>query len=205
MPKSYPKLNANADWYFSKPSEWQKAVHKLRTLALESGLTEGLTYGKPTYYIDGQKIFLIHTFKDYAAVLFFKGVLMQDPENILIQQTENVQAGRQLRFTSDDQITAIEKTILKYIQNAVEVEKSGKQVVFKKTTEFVMVEEFKNKLADSPELAEAFYALTPGRQRGYLLYFSSAKQSKTREDRIAKSTPYILRGKGLLKGSGFEE
>jgi uncharacterized protein YdeI (YjbR/CyaY-like superfamily) len=200
----YPTGN-NADWYFTKPSKWQKAVQKLRELALKSGLTEGQTYGKPTYYIDGQKIFLIHTFKDYAAILFFKGVLMSDPENILIQQTENVQAGRQLRFVSDNQITMMESIILNYIQNAIEVEKSGKEVVFKKTTEFVMVEEFKNALAESPELTEAFYALTPGRQRGYLLYFSAAKQSKTREDRIAKCTPYILRGKGLLKGSGFEE
>ncbi|MEI6729259.1 MAG: YdeI/OmpD-associated family protein [bacterium] len=200
----YPTEN-KANWYFTKPSKWQTAVQKLRALALVSGLTEGLTYGKPTYYIDEQKIFLIHPFKDYVAILFFKGVLMQDPENILIQQTENVQAGRQLRFSSVDDITSKKKSILKYIQNAIEVEKSGKQVVFKKTTEFVMVEEFKNKLADSPELAEAFYALTPGRQRGYLLYFSAAKQSKTRGDRIAKCTPYILRGKGLLKGSGFEE
>lgn len=200
----YPKGN-NADWYFTKPSKWQKAVQKLRELALKSGLTEGQTYGKPTYYIDGQKIFLIHTFKDYAAILFFKGVLMDDPENILIQQTPNVQAERQIRLTSEEQITSMEATIKDYFINAIEAEKSGKQVVYKKTSEFVMVEEFKNALAESPELAEAFYGLTPGRQRGYLLHFSTAKQSKTREDRIAKCTPYILRGKGLLKGSGFEE
>jgi uncharacterized protein YdeI (YjbR/CyaY-like superfamily) len=199
------KSDSTADFYFDKPSNWQSAVTKLRSISLESGLTEGVTYGKPTYYINDAKIFLIHTFKDYAALLFFKGVLMSDPENILIQQTPNVQSERQIRFTSLEQIMEMESIIKKYIQNAIEVEQSGQQVVYKKTSEFEMVEEFKNQLAENPELADAFYNLTPGRQRGYLLYFSTAKQSKTRQERVEKCKPYILRGKGMLKGNGFEE
>jgi len=198
-------LDSTADFYFAKPSQWQESVLKLRQIALDCGLVEGVTYGKPTYYIDGAKLFLIHTFKDYAALLFFKGVLMDDLENILIQQTPNVQSERQIRFTSLEQIETMEKTIKNYIQNVIEVEKSGKQVVYKKTSEFEMAEEFKTQLAESPELADAFYNLTPGRQRGYLLYFSTAKQSKTRLERVEKCIPYILRGKGILKGNGFEE
>lgn len=203
MPSKY--LDTTADFYFTKPSEWQESVRKLRQIALDCRLIEGVTYGKPTYYIDTAKIFLVHTFKDYAALLFFKGVLMSDPENILIQQTPNVQSERQIRFTCLEQVAEMESIIKKYIQNAIEVEKSGKQVVYKQTSEFEMIEEFKNQLAESPELTDAFYSLTPGRQRGYLLYFSAAKQSKTRLERVEKCTPYILRGKGMLKGNGFEE
>jgi uncharacterized protein YdeI (YjbR/CyaY-like superfamily) len=197
--------NPKVDWYFNKPSKWQKEVSKLREISLECGLNEALTYGKPTYYIVDHKLFLIHTFKDYAAILFFKGVLMEDSKKILVQQTENVQAGRQLRFTSLEQIEKLEATIKNYIQNAIEVEESGKEVPYKETNQFVVVEEFQKTLDEKPEVAEAFYNLTPGRQRGYLLYFSGAKQSKTRIERVEKSIPYILRGKGLLKGGGFEE
>jgi uncharacterized protein YdeI (YjbR/CyaY-like superfamily) len=196
---------ANIDWYFDPKKPWYEEKLALRKIALRTGLDEGLTYGKPTYYVGDKKIFLIHTFKDYAALLFFKGVLMDDPQKILIQQTANVQAGRQLRFTSLDQIKKMEKTIKDYIQEAIKVEKSGREVVLKKTSEYAVPVEFESALADSPELADAFYALTPGRQRGYLLYFGSAKQAKTREDRITKSIPYILRGKGLMMGNRFEE
>lgn len=195
----------NPDWYFSKPSKWQKEVLKLRQIALSCELGEGQTYGKPTYYVVDHKIFLIHTFKNYAAILFFKGVLMDDPQKILVQQTPNVQAERQLRFTTLEEIKAMEPAIKSYIQNAIEVEQSGREVPYKETNQFVVVEEFQKTLDEKPELAEAFYNLTPGRQRGYLLFFSTAKQSKTRMERVEKSLPYILRGKGLLKGGGFEE
>jgi uncharacterized protein YdeI (YjbR/CyaY-like superfamily) len=198
-------MNTNIDWYFTKESQWQQAKLKLREISLDSGLKEGLTYGKPTYYCEAGKIFLIHTFKDYAAILFFKGVLLKDPKKNLIQQTENVQSGRQLRFTSLQQILEMETTIKSYIQEAIEIEKSGVQPVMKKTHEFKMAEEFANKLAENSELADAFYALTPGRQRGYLLYFGGAKQSKTRVDRIDKSIPHILKGKGISMGGKFED
>jgi uncharacterized protein YdeI (YjbR/CyaY-like superfamily) len=203
MSKSNP--NPKVDWYFAKVSKWQEAVCKLRNIALDCGLKEELKWGKPTYKSDSGMIFLIHTFKDYAAVLFFKGVLMSDPDSVLVQQTANVQSARQIRFTSSEQIVSMEKTIKKYIQNAIEVEKSGLQVELKKTTEFSMAEEFQSALAENSELADAFYKLTPGRQRGYLLYFGGAKQAKTREDRIDKSVPYILKGKGITMGGKFEE
>jgi uncharacterized protein YdeI (YjbR/CyaY-like superfamily) len=197
--------NPKVDWYFAKESSWKESKEKLRDIALGCGLSEDLTYGKPTYYCEAGKIFLIHTFKDYAALLFYKGVLMKDPQNILVQQTENVQSARQIRFTSSEQIVSMEATIKTYIQEAIRVEQSGEKVVMKKTSEFKMAEEFANKLAENPTLADAFYALTPGRQRGYLLYFSKAKQSKTREERVEKSIPYILKGKGITMGGKFEE
>jgi uncharacterized protein YdeI (YjbR/CyaY-like superfamily) len=203
MSKSKP--NPKVDWYFAKVSKWQDSVQKLRNIALDCSLEEDLKWGKPTYKSDSGMIFLIHTFKDYAAILFFKGVLMTDPDNILVQQTANVQSARQIRFTSSEQITSMQKTIKKYIQNAIEVEKSGLQVEFKKTTEFSMAEEFASALAENSELADAFYRLTPGRQRGYLLYFGGAKQSKTRTERVNKSIQYILKGKGISKSGGFEE
>jgi uncharacterized protein YdeI (YjbR/CyaY-like superfamily) len=150
-------------------------------------------------------IFLIHTFKDYTAILFFKGVLMSDPDSVLVQQMANVQSARQIRFTSSEQIMSMEKTIKKYIQIAIEVEKSGLQVELKKITEFSMAEEFKSALAENSELADAFYKLTPGRQRGYLLYFGGAKQPKTREERVKKSISYIFKGKGITMSGKFEE
>jgi uncharacterized protein YdeI (YjbR/CyaY-like superfamily) len=203
MPTNTP--NPKVDWYFTKENPWKEANQKLREIALGCGLSEDLTYGKPTYYCEAGKVFLIHAFKDYTAILFFKGVLLKDSQKILVQQTENVQAGRQLRFTSLQQIIEKESTIKEYILDAIEVEKSGIQPVMKKTSEFKIPEEFANKLAESPALADAFYALTPGRQRGYLLYFGGAKQTKTREDRIDKSVPYILKGKGITMGGKFEE
>jgi uncharacterized protein YdeI (YjbR/CyaY-like superfamily) len=197
--------NPKVDWYFAKVSKWQDSTRKLREISLGCSLEEELKWGKPTYKTESGMIFLIHTFKDYAAILFFKGVLMPDPDSILVQQTANVQSARQIRFTSSEQISSMEKIIVKYIQNAIEVEKSGLQVEFKKTTEFSMAEEFQSALAEDSELADAFYKLTPGRQRGYLLYFGGAKQSKTRIERVEKSIPYILKGKGISKSGGFEE
>jgi uncharacterized protein YdeI (YjbR/CyaY-like superfamily) len=196
-------MNPKVDWFFEKESSWQKEFKKLRTIVLECDLTEELKWGQPcyTYALEGSKsksnIVLIHGFKDYCALLFFKGALLKDKKNILIQQTENVQAARQIRFTSIQEITKLEKAIKAYIYEAVEVEESGVKVPMKKTTEFEMPEEFQKRLSKSASLKKAFYALTPGRQRGYLLFFSSAKQSKTRESRIEKYEKQILDGKGL--------
>lgn len=190
-------MNPKVDWYFTKAKTWQEEIEKLRTIVLDCGLDEELKWGCPCYTQEGSNIVLIHTFKDYCALLFFKGALMKDPEKILIQQTENVQAARQIRFTGAKEITKL-KTILKsYIREAIEVEKSGMKVPMKKTKEFAMPEEFKKKLSKNAALKKAFEALTPGRQRGYLLYFSSAKQEKTREARIEKCIPQIMDGKGL--------
>lgn len=190
-------MNPKVDWFFEKAGTWQEAVEKLRTIALDSGLAEELKWGCPCYTFDGSNIVLIHTFKDYCALLFFKGALMDDPDNILIQQTENVQSARQMRFAGIRDIFDLEPVIRSYILQAIEVEKAGLKVEYKKTSEFSMPEEFQHKLDANPPLQTAFYALTPGRQRGYLLYFSSAKQSKTRESRIEKYTQHILNGKGL--------
>ncbi|OFA01793.1 YdeI family protein [Duganella sp. HH101] len=190
-------LNAKVDEYVSKPGQWQIAYQKLRAIALACDLAEEFKWGNPCYTLDGQNVVLIHGFKEYCALLFFKGALMQDPKGILIQQTENVQAGRQIRFTSAEQIAKMEATLKAYIRDAIKVEQSGAQVEFKKTAEFAMPEEFLNRLEESPELQEAFAALTPGRQRAYLLHFSSAKQAKTRESRVNKCIPHILKGKGL--------
>ncbi|GJI95063.1 hypothetical protein RugamoR57_17810 [Duganella caerulea] len=190
-------LNSKADAYVDKPGQWQDAFKKLRAIALDCDLTEEFKWGHPCYTLDGQNVVLMHGFKEYCALLFFKGSLMQDPKGILVQQTENVQAGRQIRFTSAEEITKMASTLKSYIREAIKVEKSGAQVEFKKTAEFDMPEEFLNKLEESPALQEAFAGLTPGRQRGYLLHFSSAKQAKTRESRVEKCIPHILKGKGL--------
>ncbi|MES2163623.1 MAG: DUF1801 domain-containing protein [Pseudomonadota bacterium] len=190
-------LNSKVDAYVSKPGQWQDAYKKLRAIALDCDLSEDFKWGHPCYTLNDQNIVLIHGFKEYCALLFFKGALMQDPKGILIQQTENVQAGRQIRFTSAEEIAKMASTLKSYIRDAIKVEQSGAQVEFKKTAEFAMPEEFLNRLEESPELQEAFAALTPGRQRGYLLHFSSAKQAKTRESRVNKCIPHILKGKGL--------
>jgi uncharacterized protein YdeI (YjbR/CyaY-like superfamily) len=197
--------NPEVNWFYDKPSTWQAEYNLLRKIALGCGLGENLKWGKPTFGIDSNIIFLIHGFKDYCAILFFKGVLMSDPSRILVQQTKNVQASRQLRFNSVEQIQEMDSIIKSYILEAIKTEQSGAKIEFKKTSEFKMVEEFQTKLAENSDLADAYYALTPGRQRGYLLFFCSAKQVKTREVRISKSTPYIMRGKGILKGGGFEK
>jgi uncharacterized protein YdeI (YjbR/CyaY-like superfamily) len=190
-------MNPKVDWYFAKAGKWQKEVEKLRTIVLDCNLIEELKWGCPCYTFEKNNIVLIHVFKEYCALLFFKGVLLKDKKGILVQQTENVQSARQVRFTDVREIMKMEKTLKAYIYEAVEVEEAGLKAPFKKATEFSIPEEFQKKLDKNPALKTAFYALTPGRQRGYLLYFSSAKQSKTRESRIEKYSKQILKGKGL--------
>lgn len=190
-------MNPKLDFFFNKDSKWQEEYAKLRILILDCGLVEELKWGVPCYTYKKSNIVLIHGFKNYCALLFHKGVLLNDAEGILIQQTKNVQSARQIRFTDISQIIEMEATLKAYIFEAIEVEKAGLEVKLKKTEEFNMPDEFQIKLDENPTLKSAFESLTPGRQRGYLLYFSSAKQSKTRESRIEKYTPQILDGKGL--------
>jgi len=186
------------DWYFEKASQWQKEYAKLRKIILDTGLTEELKWGNPCYTFNGNRnIVLIHGFKEYCALLFFKGALLKDTNGILIQQTENVQSARQIRFTNLTEITKLEPVIKAYIYQAIEVEKAGLKVNLKKASEYKVPEEFQTKLEKNLNLKTAFKALTPGRQRAYLFYFSQPKQSKTRESRIEKSIPQILDGKGL--------
>jgi len=189
--------NPRVDWYFNKAKTWREESEKLRTIILDCGLTEELRWGKPCYTFQKANIVLIHGFKEYSALLFFQGALLKDAKGILIQQTENVQAARQIRFTNVREIVKLEPILKAYIKEAIEVEKAGLKVDFKQTSEFAVPEEFKNKFDKTPALKRAFDALTPGRQRGYLLYFSAAKQSKTRESRVEKCMPQILKGKGL--------
>ncbi len=190
-------MNPKVDWFFNKATKWQEEYDRLRMIVLDCGLTEELKWGYPCYTFEKSNIVLIHGFKEYCALLFIKGALLKDPKGILIQQTENVQAARQIRFTNVEEIVKMEPILKAYINEAIKVEKAGLKVPLKKTTEFTMPEEFQNILDETPKLKKAFYALTPGRQRGYLLYFSSAKQSKTRESRIEKYMQKILDGKGL--------
>ncbi len=190
-------MNPKVDFYFTKAKKWQEEIKKLRTIILDCHLTEELKWGVPCYTFQNSNVVLIHTFKDYCAVLFHKGVLLKDPKKILIQQTENVQAARQVRFTNISEINKLEKTLKAYIYEACEIEESGVKVPMKKTKEFAVPEEFQKVLNKNAALKKAFNALTPGRQRGYLLYFSSAKQAKTREARIEKYIPQILDGKGV--------
>ena len=190
-------MNPKVDWYFEKDTKWQKEFKLLRAIILDCGLDEELKWGTPCYTFEGNNIVLIHGFKDYCALLFFKGSLLKDAHKILIQQTANVQAARQARFTNVKEITKIKASLKAYIYEAIEVEKAGLKVELKKTKEYKVPEEFQKKLDENPELKKAFKALTPGRQRGYLLYFSAPKQSKTRESRIEKYTQSILDGKGL--------
>ncbi|MDN3581463.1 YdeI/OmpD-associated family protein [Mucilaginibacter flavus] len=190
-------MNPKVDFYFNKTQKWEKEIEQLRLIALDCNLTEELKWGSPCYTHRNSNIVLIHVFNEYCAFLFFKGALLNDAEGILIQQTENVQSARQARFTNVDQIVDLAPTLKAYIYEAIEVEKAGLKVALKKTTEFKMAEEFQVKLDAMPVLKTAFEALTPGRQRGYLLYFSAAKQAKTREQRVEKYIPHILDGKGL--------
>lgn len=189
--------NPKMDAFFRKAKKWQREYEELRSIALSCGLDEGVKWRWPCYTLEGKNIVLIHGFKDYCALLFFKGVLLKDPKHILIQQTENVQVTRQIRFRSAGQIREMEGTLKAYIHDAIEAEKSGVKPTLKKTADFKMPEEFKKKLADMPRLKAAFAGLTPGRQRGYLYYFSQAKQAKTRDERVAKCVAQILAGKGL--------
>jgi uncharacterized protein YdeI (YjbR/CyaY-like superfamily) len=190
-------MNPAVDFYFDKAKSWQEEIEQLRTIVLDCGLAEELKWGCPCYIFQKANIVLIHIFKEYCALLFFKGSLLDDPKGILIQQTKNVQAARQIRFTNIREIIKMKAVLKSYIHQAVEVEKAGLKVELKKTTEFEMPEEFKIKLKELPALKKAFYALTPGRQRAYLLHFSSPKQSRTRESRIEKSMKQILKGQGL--------
>jgi uncharacterized protein YdeI (YjbR/CyaY-like superfamily) len=189
--------NPKVDWYFDKAEKWQEEVRKLRTIILDCGLSEELKWGKPCYTLGKDNIVLIHTFKEYCALLFMKGALLKDPQSLLIQQTENVQSARQIRFSNLREIIKLESTIKAYVKEAIEVEKAGLEIDFKKTKEFTIPEEFQQQLDKNASLKSAFEELTPGRQRGYLLYFSGAKQSKTREARVEKCMPRILDGLGL--------
>lgn len=189
--------NPKVDDYLKNIKNWQKEEAKLREIILSAGLDEDFKWKHPCYTLDENNIVLIHGFKEYCAVLFFKGALLKDKNDILVQQTKNVQAARQMRFFSMGEVLQMERILKEYVTEAIEIEKSGAKVAFKKTAEFNMPEEFQNKLDGNKDLKKAFEALTPGRQRGYLLYFSGAKQSKTRVARIEKHMQNILDGKGL--------
>ena len=190
-------MNPKVDWFFSKAGKWKKEFEQLRAIILDCDLIEELKWGQPCYTFEKSNIVLMHGFKEYCALLFFKGALLKDAKGILVQQTENVQAARQIRFTHVGEIGKMKATLRKYIYEAIEVEDAGLKVNLKKTIAFAVPEEFQNTLDKSPALKLAFEALTPGRQRGYLLYFSAAKQSKTREARVEKYRKQILKGKGL--------
>jgi uncharacterized protein YdeI (YjbR/CyaY-like superfamily) len=190
-------MNPKVDFYFSKAKNWQAELEQLRMIVLDCGLTEELKWGVPCYTFREANIVLIHVFKEYCAFLFFKGALLNDPNGILVQQTENVQAARQVRFIGVRQIVEMESILKAYIYEAIEVEKAGLKVDLKKTAEFTVAEEFQKKLNEVPALKTAFNALTPGRQRAYMLHFSAPKQSKTRESRVEKCMEQILNGKGL--------
>jgi uncharacterized protein YdeI (YjbR/CyaY-like superfamily) len=190
-------MNPKVDFFFNKAKKWQEEFQKLRMIILDCGLTEELKWGQPCYQFSKKNIVLIHGFKEYCALLFFKGALLKDKKNILIQQTENVQAARQVRFTSVQEISKLEKILKTYVYEAIEVEEAGLKVNFKKTKDFKIPQEFQNKLDKSRALKTAFDKLTPGRQRAYIFYFSSAKQSKTREARVEKYVKQIRKGKGL--------
>jgi len=191
------KRNPNVDFYFSEAKKWQEEINKLRMIVLSCQLTEELKWGVPCYTYENSNVVLIHVFKEYCALLFVKGVLLQDARGLLIRQTQNVQAGRQIRFTNVQEIELIESILKDYILEAVEVEKSGLEVEFKKEKEFVIPEELQKEFDESPSLKTAFEALTPGRQRAYILYFSAPKQASTRQARVKKSMQQILGGKGL--------
>jgi uncharacterized protein YdeI (YjbR/CyaY-like superfamily) len=190
-------MNPKVDFFFTKAKQWKEEYEMLRTIILDCGLQEELKWGVPCYTFEDSNIVLIHGFKEYCAVLFVKGALLKDAKGILIQQTENVQSARQMRFTNVLEIVEIEHILKSYIKEAIEVEKAGLTVDYKKTAEYKIPEEFQYKLDKIPGLKVAFEALTPGRQRGYIFYFSTAKLSKTRDARLEKCIPQILNGKGL--------
>jgi uncharacterized protein YdeI (YjbR/CyaY-like superfamily) len=191
------RMNPKVDGYLRKAKKWQEEMEKLRMIILGCGLTEELKWGHPCYTFQQRNIVLIHGFKEYCALLFFKGALLNDANGILIKQTANVQAGRQIRFTNAREIVEMEPVLKAYIYEAVEVDKAGLKVNYKETSEFIIPDELQKKLDEIPALKTAFDALTPGRQRGYILYFSAPKQSKTRESRVEKCMQQILNGKGL--------
>ena len=190
-------MNPKVDWFFAKDTHWQKEYEKLRKIILDCGLIEELKWGCPCYTFENTNIVLIHGFKEYCALLFFKGALLNDPNGILIQQTKNVQSARQIRFTNAREIVKMEKILKAYVYEAIEAKRAGLKVKLKKTSEFNIPEEFQKRLDKSTALKKAFDALTPGRQRAYIFYFSQAKQSKTREARVEKYLKQILNGKGI--------
>jgi len=190
-------INPKVDFYFNKADKWHDELEHLRKIVLSCGLTEELKWGVPSYTFEGSNIVLIHVFKSYCALLFFKGVLLKDVDGILIQQTANVQSARQIRFSNAVEVIDRSDMLKAYIFEAIEVERAGLEVTLKKTEEFDVAEEFREKLNQVPALQLAFKGLTPGRQRAYYLYFSAPKQAKTRESRIEKNMPRILAGKGL--------
>jgi uncharacterized protein YdeI (YjbR/CyaY-like superfamily) len=192
-------MNPKADFYFADEKPWHEETGKLRTIVLDCGLTEELKWGCPCYTHQNANVVLIHVFKEYCALLFFKGALLQDTYNMLIQQSENVQSARQIRFTNAKEIAKMKTVLKSYVYQAIEVEKAGLKVKLKKTSEYAIPEEFQKSLDKNAALKKAFAALTPGRQRGWILYFSSAKQSKTRESRIKNSLKKIASGKGPLE------
>jgi uncharacterized protein YdeI (YjbR/CyaY-like superfamily) len=191
------KKNPKVDFFFSKAKKWKEEFEKLRTIVLDCGLTEELKWGKPCYTFQKSNIVVIQGFKEYCALMFFKGALLKDAHGILSRIGEHTQAGRQIRFTNVREIVPMEPILKAYIREAIEVEKAGLKVKLKKTSDFKIPEEFQNKLDQIPALKAAFDALTPGRQRGYIFYFSQPKQSKTRESRVAQCMQQILKGKGL--------
>lgn len=191
------ETNPKVDAFLSKAKAWRKEFEKLRTIVLGFPLTEELKWGNPCYAYQGRNVVLMHGFKEYCALLFFKGALLTDSEGVLVKPGENTQAGRQMRFADLREIVQREAVVKAYVREAVETEKAGAKVTLKKTAEFAFPDELRRKLDEMPALKAAFEALTPGRQRAYLLHFSGAKQSKTREARIEKCTRAILEGKGL--------
>lgn len=195
--KTSQVMNPKVDAFLSRAEKWRKEFEKLRAIVQGCGLSEELKWGQPCYTFQGKNIVIIHGFKEYCALLFFKGALLNDSKGILIQQTENVQSARQIRFTSVAEIARLERTLKEYVFEAVEVESAGLKVKLKKTSDYKIPEEFQARLNASPALKSAFNGLTPGRQRGYLFYFSQPKQSKTRAARVEKYVPQILDGKGL--------
>ena len=190
-------MNPKVDAFFSKTKKWREELEKLRTIILDCGLTEELKWGKPCYTVQNSNIVILQGFKDFCALLFTKGALLKDPNGILEKPGENTQAARRIPFTNTREIVEMQTILKAYIHEAIEAEKSGLKVNFKKTTEFIIPEEFQNRLDELPALKTAFDALTPGRQRAYILYFTAPKQSKTRESRVEKCMQQILSGKGL--------
>ncbi|RKR85388.1 uncharacterized protein YdeI (YjbR/CyaY-like superfamily) [Mucilaginibacter gracilis] len=190
-------MNPKVDFYFNNEKKWPQEINQLRAIVLDCGLIEELKWGCPCYTLQKSNIVLIHVFKEYCALLFFKGALLNNTDGVLIQQTQNVQAARQIRFTNAGQIIEMEAVLKATIDEAIEVEKAGLKVTLKKSAELVFPEEFQNKLNQHHHLKTAFESLTPGRQRAYNLYFSAPKQAKTRESRVEKCIPQILDGKGL--------
>jgi uncharacterized protein YdeI (YjbR/CyaY-like superfamily) len=190
-------MNPKVDAFLSNAKKWQEELVKLRTITLDCQLIEELKWGKPCYTFQKSNIVILQEFKEYCALMFFKGALLSDPDGILIKPGENTQAGRQIRFTNVREIVEMEPILKAYIYEAIEVEKAGLEVNFKKTADFIIPEEFQIKLDEVPALKTAFYGLTPGRQRAYIFYFSAPKQSKTRESRVEKWIQHILNGKGL--------